>query len=333
MGGILELVVTPLLLAVLLTYFLTPPVRYLNKQGLSRAAAILTIYLFLTVLLILFCFNIFPALLEELEEMVALLPEYTERSMLFLEKLERRLERFGISPGMHAALFENIRALKEMLSQLLEKMAIFLLSAVRQILALLLVPLFAFYFLRDSRAFKKWLLHRLPASFRDKMEHTLADVNKILGAYLRGIVIVSFAVGILFYFGLLILGVEFALVLALLNALLNVVPYFGPFLGAVPIFIVALHQSPELAWKAVLLVLIVQQAETQLIAPRVFSRELGFHPLVIVIILLLGGIYLGFFGLVFSVPLAAVCLIFIRQFSPLLKQALLRGKNNGNNWL
>lgn len=333
MGGILELVVTPLLLAVLLAYILTPPVRYLNKQGLSRPAAILTIYLFLTALLILFFLNIFPSLIKELEELVALLPEYTERSMLFLEELERRLKRFGVSPGMHAALYENIRALKEMLAQLLERLAVLLLSALRQILALLLVPLFTFYFLRDSGAFKKWLLQRLPLSYRDNMEQTIADVNKTLGAYLRGIIIVSFTVGVVMYFGLLALGVEFALLLALINALLNVVPYFGPLLGAIPIFIIALHQSPELAWKAVLLVIIVQQLENQLIAPRVFSQELGFHPLVVVLVLLLGGIYLGFFGLVFSVPLAAVCFIFLKQFSPLLKQALLREKNNGNNWL
>ncbi|MEW5921978.1 MAG: AI-2E family transporter [Bacillota bacterium] len=331
MGGIMELVITPLLLAVLLAYILAPPVRYLEKQGLSRSTAILTIYVFFASLLLLVCLNLFPSLIKELEELGRILPEYTERLMLNLEDLEGRLQRFSIPHGVRGALDENIRALQGMLGQRLERLALFLLSAVGRIMGLLLVPLFTFYFLRDSDSLKKWLLLRLPPSFRDSMEQTLADVSKTLGAYLRGIIIVSLAVGVMLYLGLLILGVQFSLFLALLNTLLNVVPYFGPLIGAIPVIIIAFLQSPALAWKATLLMIIVQQVESQLIAPRVFGYELGFHPLVVVIALLLGGIYLGFFGLVFIVPLTAVFIIFYKHFSPLAKRALAEQKN-GKKW-
>ena len=328
----MELVITPLLLAVLLAYILAPPVRYLEKQGLPRSTAILTIYVFLSSILLLVCLNLFPSLLKELEELARLLPEYTERLALILEDLENSLRRFNFPDGIRGALDENIRALQGMLAHGLELLALFLLSTVGRVMGLLLVPLFTFYFLRDSNALKEWLIQRLPPSFRESMEQTLADVSKTLGAYLRGIIIVSLAVGVMLYLGLLMLGMQFALFLALLNALFNIVPYFGPLLGAVPVIAIAYVQSPAMAWKAALLVIIVQQIESQLIAPRVLGYELGFHPLVVVIALLLGGIYLGFFGLVFIIPLTAVCVIFFRHFYPLLKRALAKQKN-GKKWL
>ncbi len=328
MGGLMALVITPLLLAVLLSYILAPPVRYLeNKQRLSRSASILTIYVFLTALLLLVCLNVFPALLQELEELTDLLPVYTERSILFLESLEERWQRFEVPSSVRRAIDENIDTMQGMLAQRMEKLALFMLSVVGQIIALLLVPLFTFYFLRDGDKFKKTLLRFIPPSFRREMEQALADVNKALGGYLRGLIIVSLAVGGMLYIGLLILGVEFALFLGILNALLNIIPYFGPLIGAVPVTIIAYLQSPSLAWKAILLMIIVQQVESQLIAPRVYGRELGFHPLVVVIAVILGGVFLGFFGLIFVIPLTAVLFIFIKHFYPLVKQAIRENKD------
>ena len=329
MGGIMELVITPLLLAVLLAYILAPPVRYLqNKQHLSRSAAIITIYIFVAAILLMLCLNVFPALLQELDELGALLPEYTERTMHFLEGLEERWKRFEVPPGIRGTIDENIDALQGMMAQRLEKLALKLLSILGQLIALLLVPLFTFYFLRDSDAIKNRFLPLIPPSFRQEMRQALTDVSKALGAYLRGIIIVSLAVGVMLYLGLIIIGVEFALFLGILNAFLNVIPYFGPIFGAVPVVIIAFLQSPSLAGKALLLVIIVQQVESQLITPRVFGRELGFHPLVVVIVILLGGIYLGFFGLVFSIPLTAVLFIFFKHLYPLIKQAI-REKESG----
>ena len=321
MGGILEFVITPLLLSVLLAYLLAPPVRYLEKkQHLTRSSAIFTLYIFFTAVFLLICLNVFPALLQELDELAGLLPEYTERTVLFLEGLEDRWKRFEIPPSVRGAIDENIRGLQSMLAKRLEIMALFMLSVIGRLIGLLLIPLFTFYYLRDSDYIKRRLLLMIPLSLRREMEQTLADVNVTLGAYLRGIIIVSLAVGGMLYLGLLILGVEFALFLGILNALLNIIPYFGPLIGAVPVVIIAFLQSPSLAGKVVILIIIVQQVESQLITPRVFGHQLGFHPLVVVIALLLGGIYLGFFGLVFIIPLAAVLLIFIKHFYPLVKQ-------------
>ena len=328
----MELVITPLFMAVLLAYVLTPPVRYLEKQGLSRSAAILTIYIFFAAILLLACLHIFPSLLKELEELLALLPEYTDRFMRFLEMLERQWQRFRLPPGMRGALDENIRTFQSMLARRLEDLVRLLVSVVGQLIALLLVPLFTFYYLRDSNYFRRRLLIFLPQALRENTEQALTDVSKTLGAYLQGIVIVSASVGAMLYVGFLLLGIEFALFLALLNTLLNIVPYFGPVIGAVPAVVIALLQSTDLAWKTVLLMLVVQQVESQLIAPRVFSYELGFHPLVVVIALLLGGLYLGFFGLVFIVPLAAIFVIVYRHFSPLIRQAF-KELINGKKWL
>ena len=124
------------------------------------------------------------------------------------------------------------------------------------------------------------------------------------------------------------MGVKFALFLGIINAFTNIIPYFGPLIGAFPVVIIAYLQSPTLVWKAVALIIIVQQIESQFIAPQILGRNLGFHPLTVILVLLLGGSYLGFFGLVFIIPFLAIIRVFYSFFSPVIREALKEFRRN-----
>lgn len=314
--GIQGLLIIPLLLAILLTYLLCPLINYLEKQHISRPKGIAIIYiLFLTVLTLL-GFNILPNLMQEMQELIFALPEFTEKLLLYLQPMENIYQRFNLPDGIRGALDESVSQWQRSLTISLEKFSQFLLAFFSQAFALFLVPLFAYYILRDSALFKKRLLELIPHKYRYNVELTLQEINRTLGAYLRGVFIISLSVGVMMYIGLLILGVRFALFFGIINALTNVIPYFGPLIGAVPVVLVALLQSPDLVWKVLLLLAVVQQIESQFIAPQVFGRSLGFHPLTVIIVLLLAGIYFGFLGLIVSVPLAAILRIIFRHFAP-----------------
>ncbi|MDO9533966.1 MAG: AI-2E family transporter [Bacillota bacterium] len=324
MVGIRGLLIIPLLLAILVAYLLDPFVSYLEKQRISRGKGIAIVYILLITVLLLLSLNFIPKLLQELQELVLALPEYTEKLMLFVEKMGENYHRFNLPDVIRSSIDESLVELQRSLTINLEKFSLFILLCFSQAFALFLVPLFSYYLLRDNANFKKRFLGLIPEQYRINMEETLRDINKTLGAYLRGVFVNSFSVGAMLYLGLLILGVKFALFLGIINALTNVIPYFGPIIGAVPVVLIALLQSPALAWKVLLLIIIVQQIESQFIAPQVFGRSMGFHPLTVIIALLLGGLYMGFTGLIIIIPLAAITRAIFRYFSPVVIHALKR---------
>jgi predicted PurR-regulated permease PerM len=322
--GIRGLLIIPLLLAILVAYLLDPIISYLEKQKISRGKGIAIVYTLLITVLLILALNLIPTLLQELQELVLALPEYTDKLMPFVEKMGDNYKRFNLPDAVRASLDESLEQMQKSLIINLEQLSLFILLCFTQAFALLLVPLFSFYLLRDNTHFKKRFLEVIPEQYRSNMEETLSDISKTLGAYLRGVFINSFSVGAMLYLGLLILGVEFALFLGIINALTNVIPYFGPIIGAVPVVLIALLQSPPLAWRVLLLIIIVQQIESQFIAPQVFGRSMGFHPLTVIIALLLGGLYMGFTGLIIIIPLAAITRAIYRHFSPVIVHALKR---------
>lgn len=321
MGEIKGILITPLLLAVLAAYLLSPLVSYLQKQKIPRSLGIMIIYLFLAVFLLLFTLNLTPSLLDELQDLSAALPEYTEKITQFGEYLEKDYRRFNLPEGIRRTLDENILQLQKSLTINLEKLSQYVMTFFCRAFALFLVPLYAFYLLRDHLLLKKYLLRVIPSPLRGNTEVALQEINRTLGAYIRGVFVISFFVGVMIYAGLLFFGVKFALFFGMINALTNIIPYFGPLIGAVPVMISVLLQSPPLFWKVALWIILVQQFESQFIAPQVFGRSLGFHPLTVIIVLLLGGISMGFLGLIVAIPALAILRIVFRFFYPLLKQA------------
>ncbi|NLC51044.1 MAG: AI-2E family transporter, partial [Firmicutes bacterium] len=126
--------------------------------------------------------------------------------------------------------------------------------------------------------------------------------------------IISVLVGIMTYLGFLFLGLDFALFLGLLNGTTNLIPFIGPFIGAVPAVGVALLDSPALALRVLILIIVIQQLESQVISPQLLGRSLGFHPLFVIFALLLGGHLAGFRCLLFALPLATALRIFFKHF-------------------
>lgn len=328
MGSVTGVIITPFLLALLLAIVFSPLVNYLEKQGLSRGMGIAAVYLFLAAFCLLFCMNLISSLFNELQELMAVLPEYAERITCFFEKVEKNYERFELPRGVRSAMDENIRQMQQSLVINLEKLSQLLIMLLSQVFGLFLIPVFLFYLLRDGTIIKQKLLNLFPEKYRFRIEITAGEIGKTLSAYIRGVVLISLLVGGLIYGGLFALGVKFALFLAIINALTNIIPYFGPLIGAFPAIIIAYLQSPALVWKVIALIILVQQIESQFIAPQILGRNLGFHPLTVILALLVGGSYLGFFGLVFIIPFLAIIRVFYAFFSPVFREAFKEMQRN-----
>lgn len=148
---------------------------------------------------------------------------------------------------------------------------------------------------------------------QEKAKKVLRMIEEKLGAWLRGQVILSFAVGVLVYAGLLILGVEYALPLAIIAGLLEVVPVLGPIIAAVPAVLIALTVSPLLAALVAGLYLVIQELEGHILVPQIMKRAVGLNPILVILAVSVGGRLLGLGGALLAVPIAVVIQLVLQE--------------------
>jgi predicted PurR-regulated permease PerM len=176
----------------------------------------------------------------------------------------------------------------------------------------ILTPIFIYYFLIDSEHFLKLIKNIIPMNIRKKTSELWSEVDSVLSSFIRSQLILSLVIFLLTFVAMLILKVKFPIIIAFINAITNFIPYFGPIIGFVPAFLAAITQSVNKAIMVAVVFIVIQQFESSVIAPKLMGDTLGIHPVFIMIIILLGGKYFGGWGLLLSVPLAAIAKVIIK---------------------
>jgi predicted PurR-regulated permease PerM len=141
----------------------------------------------------------------------------------------------------------------------------------------------------------------------------LEDIDQVIGEFIRGQLIVCTVIAVLTSIALYLMGVQFAIILGMIAGIVDVIPYFGPFIGMLPCIAVALLQSPKLALYTALAFIAIQQVESNIISPKIVGDRVGLHPVVIIFALLAGERLLGFIGLVLAVPAAAIIKVILHH--------------------
>ncbi|GIM27920.1 AI-2E family transporter [Clostridium polyendosporum] len=190
--------------------------------------------------------------------------------------------------------------------ELSEKTFDWIIDLSENILSLAVVPVVTYYFLADGELIGNKILILLPMNKRSLIKKISKDIDKILGKYIFSQFILCLIIGILSFVVLVGLRVQFPLWLSIFNAVVNIIPYFGPIFGALPAILVALMQSPSKAIWTTLLFLIIQQVEGNIIAPRITASSISIHPLVIIVLLLIGEKVGGFMGMILAIPIGVI---------------------------
>lgn len=205
--------------------------------------------------------------------------------------------------GIYSQINENINLYLSRFSvNLLENsMNIF-----TNIISFAVVPVVTYYFLVDGDLICYKLLLILPTRKRVMAKKLLTNIDRILSRYIVSQLLLCAIIGVISYILFKLIGVEFALVLALLNGLFNIIPYFGPIIGGIPAVIIALLDSPTKAIWTILAILILQQIEGNILSPKITGDSTNMHPLVIIILLLIGEKVGGFFGMLIAIPIGVI---------------------------
>jgi predicted PurR-regulated permease PerM len=174
-----------------------------------------------------------------------------------------------------------------------------------------LVPFIIYYMLSEGHKFPDLVLKFLPDRWRNDALPALKEIDASIGSFIMSKVITSLIIGTLTFIGYLIIDLPYPLLLGLVAAITNVIPYLGPLIAAIPTVIVALTVSPITVLQVCAIIVISNQIEANLIAPKIMGKQLNVHPLTIMLLVIGVGAVIGPLGMVIVVPTYAIIKIIV----------------------
>lgn len=297
---------TPFVFAILLAYLLEPFVDALQGKGVPRIVAILVMYALVIFILVMFGVFVIPTIVDEVNRLIKQVPALTVEVQNLIQRLQDEYSRINLPTTVTDTIQRNLLSIQNYLLGLLNGVPQAIFSLLSKVVTIVLIPILSFYMLKDLNDIKRALVNLVPTNHRSRVVALFSRIDDTIGAWIRGQLTVGFIVGFLVVIGLEIVGMDFSLMLGTITGMTNIIPYFGPIIGAAPAIALALLRSPGMALKVLLVQLVAQQIESNFITPQVLGRQLGLHPLIIIFALLLGAQFGGLAGLLFAVPVAAV---------------------------
>lgn len=294
----------PFLLAAFIAYLLHPIIESLQRRRIPRSLAILGVYLlfFGGGAFVIWYYS--PVIYHQLERFIAQLPSYFQQWHMFYSELHHQIDHLPVA--IHDRIEHIFFVTEDYLTRQTDQLIYKWRQIVDIIVLLLLLPLLVFYLLKDIRAIEKLVKRLTPKKWHDEGELLAKATDEALGNYIRGQVIVAGSVGGLSAIALSLIGLDHAFLLGMFIALMDIIPYVGPIIGAIPAIMVATTVSTSKVILTVVILFIIQQIEGNFLSPYVVGRTVNLHPLVVVFALLLGFETAGFIGLLLSVPIFVV---------------------------
>lgn len=275
-----------LVISFLVMTALRPLVEGLARFKVPRVIAIFAIYIIVFGFIGLSIASSVPLLMVQVTRFISVLPSFVSRVMPYWD-VDPKIFTQQITP-----IGENVIRVT---------VGIF-----SNIITTLTVLVFTFYFLLERRNMRRYLLDTVGDKYGPDLLTILAEAEQRLGAWVRGETILMVTIGVATYIGLSMLHVEFALPLAIIAGILEIVPMVGPIISAIPAVLVAITISPILALSVAALYFIIQQVENHAIVPFVMKKSVGLSPLVTIVALMIGARLAGVMGAVLAVPVVLV---------------------------
>lgn len=291
-----------LLFAIIIASAVNPFANWLDRKRIPRLLGVLVLYLLVFLLLVSFLTLVIPFVSHEVGQLTQDLPRFIARVTASLEAIQ------GESGGLD--IINELQGLLDGFSQFLQESSQSALGLVVKvfggIVSFLGVIVISFYLSVMKGGIDIFLRSVVPDKHEDYIIDLWRRSEKKLGHWVQAQLLLSLVVGLLTFIGLSILGIKFALILAVLMMVLELVPTVGPVLGAIPAVALGFFDSPSLGFWTLALYIGIQQLENHILAPLILGRRLGVNPVVVIISLLVGFNLAGILGMILAVPVATV---------------------------
>jgi predicted PurR-regulated permease PerM len=291
--------------AIVIASGIDPWIDFLQKRKIPRWLSAIFIFIIIIGILVLVIYLLIPPIASQFHQLIQYLPQYfkfiseqvkTSDVMQFESGLESLNKIFGELTGKFSDLVANIFGTFS--------------GVIKGLISAVLVFVLAFYFVVEENNFKNFIRSVTPTRHRPYIEDLVDRVQMQIGRWFRGQLVLGLIVGVMVFIGLSLAGMKYALVLALLAAILELVPYIGPIISAIPAVFLGFTQSPILGLIVIGIYVLVQQLENHLIVPSVMKKTVGLNPLIIILVVLVGGKLAGILGALLAVPIATTLHVF-----------------------
>lgn len=298
-------VVEIFLFALIISSGVQPFVSWLDRRGLPRLLGVLILYLGVFALLVTLITLLVPFAAQEIGQLSENLPALLAKISASLENVQESTQRYFDIVGQLQHLLDN---LNQFLQESSQSAFGFLFNIFGGVFAFFAIIILSFYLSVLKRGIESFLAAAVPNRYENYVIDLWRRTQYKLGRWLQGQFLLTLIVGLMTYIGLSLFGIKFALVLAIIAMILELVPTVGPVLAAVPAVILAFLQSPEtlLGLWVIILYVIVQQIENQILVPIIMGRVVGLNPVIVILSLLVGAKLGGITGLILAVPVATI---------------------------
>jgi predicted PurR-regulated permease PerM len=299
----------PFIVGLVLAYLLDIPVERMSRLGVPRWISVLIVYAIAVVALYQGLRLMLRPLANEVATFIAEFPSFTT-------KIADQYAHLDLPPALRHAVDTFLADLGQGVggidpSTLLPVASVFA-GVLGAVVAYIIVPVWAFYLIKDRPALAAAAERSLPAEWRPDARAVAGLALRVFGQWLRGQVVLGLAVGIATFAGLILLSItvdpvfgRFAIFLAVVAGVFELLPIIGPILSAIPAVILALTAGVQPAVAALVLYLVIQQVENNVLVPKIQGDAVELHPTIVMVALVLGGSIGGLLGAILALPIAA----------------------------
>ncbi len=276
-----------------------PLTEYLRKRRVPKVLAVLIPYFAIMLGLFLLIFPLVPFLFSQIEKLIEDFPQYLDRSA--------------------GAIGVNIdpKQLQSYLSNQLDSLSSSAFDVTTRIFGgiftVITIFIVSLYLLLYNDVFKKFIAKLFHHHHHDRVLKTVSLVNEKLGAWLQGQIVLSLFIGTITYIALTLLGIPYALPLALLAGMLEVVPTLGPTIAAIPAVIVAFTITPTMALVVTITYILIQMLENQILVPKIMERAVGLNPVIVIIGVSIGANLMGVVGALLAIPFISFVIVIFKS--------------------
>lgn len=311
----LLIVISPVFIGLLIAWLCDPIVKFLQSKKIPRFAGCIIVYLFLIGIIFMFLYLFLPTFVRQIGDFAGTIPDILADLKVFGNRFFDTFATDGIDvKAIQTQVYTTIENFALGLTTNLPNTIInitksIISSSVNFVLGLMI----GFYMLFDFDKINSTVLSHMPLKWKDNYVELTTRINTSLRNYVQGVFLVMFLVFITQSIGLTLAGLEAPLLFAVFCAVTDIIPYFGPYIGAIPAVLVGFTISPSVGIFCIISIVIVQLLENNFYQPLIMGHTMQLHPVIIIISLLIFQHFFGIIGMVVATPVVA-CLKVIFMF-------------------
>lgn len=297
-------ILSPLFIGIFLAWLLEPFINYFVKNKVGRKLSTVVVYLILIFLIILILALIVPEFISQLNELIKKVPDFLTSINNFINDLFKNFSStdFDLTNTKNNLISGINNYVNDLnLSGIVDKLS----SSLKILTNILLGLLIGFYLSLDFKKVNKYLNIIIPDKYHDELRKIRKSLNEMLRSYVNGTLLSCLFVMILSLIGFLISGVSSPLLFAIFCAITNIIPYFGPYIGGIPVVVVGFAISPMTGIICLITVFLVQFLEGNILHPLIVGKAVSLHPITMMLSLLIFEYFFGILGMILAAPIVA----------------------------